>query len=164
MVKRSRSRRMAESAWGVLLVGKAVILSAVVALLLASGVWVSWGTAQHVMLSKGRERGTMTVAACGDKTCTGPFVPTGPATARPRVTITRSVTHRTGEKLKVAVEPGTDDVVRTGWSGVLYAWVPLGGALLLAALVLAGGLRMPRSAWTAGLAGAALMVAAFALL
>ncbi|MCZ4095765.1 hypothetical protein C8250_019310 [Streptomyces sp. So13.3] len=164
MVKRSRSRRMAESAWGVLLVGKAVILSAAVALLLASGVWVSWGTAQHVMLSKGRERGTMTVAACGDKTCTGPFAPAGAATARPRVTITRSVTHRTGEKLKVAVEPGTDDVVRTGWAGVLYAWVPLGGALLLAALVLAGGLRMPRSAWTAGLAGAALMVAAFALL
>ncbi|MDF9813636.1 hypothetical protein M2266_002867 [Streptomyces sp. SPB162] len=52
----------------------------------------------------------------------------------------------------------------TGWAGVLYAWVPLGGALLLAALVLVGGLRMPRSAWTAGLAGAALMVAAFALL
>lgn len=155
---------MAESAWGVLLVGKAVVLSAVVVLLLASGVWESWGTAQHVMLTKGRERGTMTVSACGDKTCTGPFAPDGPATARPRVTITRSVTHRTGEKLPVAVEPGTDDVVRTGWAGVLYAWVPLGGALLLAALVLAGGLRMTRSAWTAGLAGAALMVAAFALL
>lgn len=164
MVKRSRSRRAAESAWGVLLVGKAVILSAVVVLLLVSGVWVSWGTAQHVMLSKGRERGTMTVAACGDKTCTGPFAPTGAATARPKVTVTRSVTHRTGEKLRVAVKPGTDDVVRIGWSGVLYAWVPLGGALLLAALVLAGGLRMPRSAWAAGLAGAALMVAAFVLL
>lgn len=164
MVKRSRARRAAESAWGVLLVGKAVILTALVVLLLASGVWVSWGTAQHVMLTKGRERGTMTVAACGDKKCTGPFAPAGTATARPEVTVTRSVTHHTGEKLQVAVKPGTNVVVRTGWPGVLYAWVPLGGALLMAALVLAGGLRMPRSAWTAGLAGAALMAAAFALL
>lgn len=164
MVKRSRTRRVADSVWGLLLLVKALLVWALVTLLLVSGVWMSWRTAQHVMLTKGRERGTMTVVSCGDDSCTGPFLPSGLGTPRPHVTITRAVTHRTGERLPVAVEPGTDNVVRTGWAGVLHAWVPLAGALLLAALLLAGGLRMPRTAWAVGAAGAALMGAAFAVL
>ena len=38
----------------------------------------------------------------------------------------------------MVVKPGTDEVVRSGPPGVLYAWVPLGGALLLASVVVAG--------------------------
>ncbi|MFF7674936.1 hypothetical protein [Actinacidiphila glaucinigra] len=161
MVKRSLARRTAESAWGLLLVGRIVLLSALVLLMLAAGVWTSWKTAQHVMLTKGREQGTMTVSACGADTCTGPFVPNGLGSVRGKVTIDKAVTHRAGERIPVAVKPGTDDVVRSGLAGVLHAWVPLGGALLLAALVLAGGLRWPRTAWTAAAAGAALLGAAF---
>ncbi|MDX3239923.1 hypothetical protein PV392_30385 [Streptomyces sp. ME03-5709C] len=161
MVKRSLARRTAESAWGLMLVGRIVLLSAVVLVMLAAGVWTSWKTAQHVMLTKGREQGTMTVSACGPDTCTGPFVPTGLGSARGKVTIDKAVTRRTGERIPVAVKPGTDEVVRSGLAGVLHAWIPLGGALLLAALVLAGGLRRPRTAWTAAAAGAALLGAAF---
>ena len=29
-------------------------------LIVAAGAWASWGTAQHAMLTKGRERGTLT--------------------------------------------------------------------------------------------------------
>lgn len=162
MVKRSRTRRTAEGAYGLLLVGRILLLSALVLLILAAGVRTSWKTAQHVMLTKGREQGTMTVSACGEKTCTGPFLPDDRGgEVRARVTIDRTVTHRTGERIPVAVEPGTSTVVRTGTAGVLHAWIPLGGALLLVALVLAGGLRLPRTAWAAGLAGGALLVAAF---
>jgi hypothetical protein len=142
---------------------KVLLLFAVVLLILAGGVWTSWRTAQHIVLTQGRERGTMTVTACGEKTCTGSFLPDNTALGGPRakVTIDRSVTHRTGEKIPVVVEPGTDDVVRTGWAGGLHAWIPLGGALLLVAVVLAGGLRLRRVAWGAGIAGAVLLGAAF---
>ncbi|MGP4003287.1 hypothetical protein [Streptomyces sp. 8N706] len=163
--KRSRTRRAGESAYGLLLVGRNLVMAAVVLLLLVAGVWTSWGTAQHSMLTKGRERGTMMVARCGEERCTGPFVPADPASPdRRKVTIDEAVTHRTGERLLVAVKPGTDDVVRTGWGGVLHAWVPLGGSFMLAALVVAGGLRMRRTAWVLGVLGSALMGASFALL
>jgi len=145
------------------LVGKVVLLSGVVLVLVMAGVWTSWRTAQDVMPAKGREHGTMTVGACGEDLCTGSFVPTGAGVARPKVSIDKSSTRRTGEKLAVAVRPGTDEVVRTGWGGVLQAWVPLAGALLLASVVLAGGLRMRRTAWVSGVAGGVLLVAAFAV-
>ncbi|MFG1809141.1 hypothetical protein [Streptomyces sp. NPDC049040] len=161
MVKRSRSRRVAEGAWGLVLLARVVGVTAVAALLLVSGAWDSWRTAQHVMLTKGREHGTMTLASCGDSVCTGPFVPKGTAVARPRVTIELPIRHTTGAKVPVAVEPGTSKVVRAGWGGVLFAWVPFGGALLLAAVVLAGGLRMRRTAWVLAGCGAALLAGAF---
>jgi hypothetical protein len=164
--RRSRVRRAGESAYGLLLVCKNVAMAGVALLLLAAGAWTSWDdTAQHAMLTKGRERGAVTIARCGSDTCTGPFVPADPAGAsRPEVTIDKAVTHKKGELLLVAVRPGTDEVVRTGRAGVLYAWVPFGGALLLAALVVAGGLRMRRTAWVLGLLGAALLGASFATL
>ncbi|MGW3244300.1 hypothetical protein [Streptomyces sp. NPDC001070] len=161
MVKRSLARRTAESTWGLLLVGRIVLLSALILFILAAGVWTSWKTAQHVMLTKGREQGTMTVSACGADTCTGPFVPEGLGSVRAKVTIDKSVTHRTGERIPVAVKPGTDEVVRRGLAGVLHAWIPLAGALLLASLILAGGLRWPRTAWTTAIAGGLLLGAAF---
>lgn len=59
------------------------------------------------------------------------------------------------------MKPGTGDVVRTGTPGFLHAWVPLGGALVLAALVIAGGMRLTRTAWGTGIAGAVLLLATF---
>ncbi|MER5969308.1 hypothetical protein ABT112_06125 [Streptomyces sp. NPDC002055] len=162
--KRSRVRRAGESAFGLLLLGRNLLMAAVALVILVAGVWTSWGTAQYSMLTKGRELGTMTVARCGEKSCTGPFVATGPGEDRRTVSVDEAVTHREGERLLVAVKPGTDEVVRTGWGGVLHAWVPLAGALMLAAVVVAGGLRMRRTAWGLGLAGVALMGASFAVL
>ncbi|GGN37764.1 hypothetical protein [Streptomyces fuscichromogenes] len=144
---------------------RVVSMGAVAVLILVAGVWGSWGTAQDVMLTKGRERGTVTVTACGDDTCTGPFAPvsTG-ASKRASVVMDKSVGVRKGQTYDVIVKPGTEDVVRSGPAGVLYSWVPLGGALLLASVVVAGGLRLTRVAWLLGGSGIALLTAAFAAL
>ncbi|MER5517888.1 hypothetical protein [Streptomyces sp. NPDC002763] len=142
--------------------GRVVSMGAVAVLILVGGVWGSWGTAQHVMLTKGKERGTVAVTACGADTCTGPFTPAASgASARSRVVIGKSVAVRKGQTYDVIVKPGTDEVVRSGPAGILLAWVPLGGALLLAAVVVAGGLRLTRVAWALGGSGIALLTAAF---
>jgi hypothetical protein len=140
-------------------------MGAVAVLILVAGVWGSWGTAQDVMLTKGKERGTVTVTACGDDTCTGPFAPVSAGAAkRASVVLDKSVGVRKGKTYDVIVKPGTDDVFRSGSAGVLYAWVPLGGALLLASVVVAGGLRLTRVAWLLAGCGIALLTAAFAAL
>ena len=64
----------------------------------------------------------------------------------------------------MTVKPGTTQAVRTGSAGILHAWVPFAGSLLLAALVVAGGMRLRRTAWVMGLLGAVLLGAAFAAL
>lgn len=146
-----------------------VTAMALVALVLvAAGVRASWGTAQHVLLSKGRQHGTMTVTGCGDEVCTGRFVPEGPEgpagptePSRTDMTIARSVAVEKDGRYEVVVKPDTTEAVRTGWAGGLHAWLPLGGALLLASLVIGGGLRWTRLAWGTGAAGGALLVAAF---
>lgn len=162
---RSRTRRAGESAYGLLLLARQLAVAGVVLLILGAGVWGSWGTAQHVMLSKGREHGTMTVAHCSDEKCTGSYAPGSPGSQpRDRVVLGQSVGTKKGSEVAVAVKPGTDEVVRSGASGLFRAWIPLGGALLLASVVIAGGLRMHRTAWTTGLAGAALLVGAFVTL
>ena len=102
------------------------------------------------------------MASCGEKTCTGPYEPQSPAVARNGVIIERSVAVKKGAELPVVVKPGTDEAVRAGTAGALYAWVPLGGALVLAGLVIGGGLRLSRTAWGTGLSGAALLMAAVA--
>ncbi|MER8086395.1 MULTISPECIES: hypothetical protein [unclassified Streptomyces] len=153
-MKRSSSHRA-------LALARSAALGCVVLLLLVAGVYSSWGSAHHIVLAKGREHGTMTVTGCGADVCTGPFAPSGQAAARSRVTIDKSVAVRRGDRFPVVVKPGTNDVVRTGAPGFLHAWVPLGGALVLAALIIGGGLRMPRTAWGTGIAGAALLVATF---
>ncbi|MER5463133.1 hypothetical protein ABT010_21105 [Streptomyces sp. NPDC002668] len=144
-----------------LLYGRRAAMSCVAALLLAAGVWSSWGTAQHVLLAKGREHGTLKIASCGEETCTGPYEPEDTAAPRSHVTIDKSVAVRKGAKLAVVVKPGTDEAVRTGTAGALYAWLPLGGALVLAGLVIGGGLRLTRLAWATAAAGGALLVGAF---
>ncbi|WP_351233470.1 hypothetical protein [Streptomyces sp. NPDC002133] len=141
--------------------GRRAAMVLVALLLLVAGAWSSWTTAQHVLLAKGREHGTLTVAGCGEETCTGPYDPEGPEASRAGMTIDRSVAVTKGAKLSVVVKPGTDEVVRTGWSGALHAWVPFGGALLLAACVIGGGLRWRRIAWGTAAAGGALLVGAF---
>ncbi|MEW2300415.1 hypothetical protein AB0958_10640 [Streptomyces sp. NPDC006655] len=141
---------------------RVVTMGAVAVLILVGGVWGSWGTAQHVMLTKGKERGTVRVTSCGADVCSGPFTPVSPgASARPGVVIDRSVAVRKGQTYDVIMKPGTDEVVRSGPAGFLYSWVPFGGALLLASVVVAGGLRLSRVAWALGVSGLVLLTAAF---
>ncbi|KAA0930625.1 MULTISPECIES: hypothetical protein [Streptomyces] len=153
------SRRRAVAA---LRFGRLAVMGAVAVLILVAGVRASWGTAQHVMLTKGRERGTMTVAECSEERCSGPYRPVSVgSTARGRVVLDGAVAVEEGRTYTVVVKPGTDEVVRAGAGGLLYAWVPLGGALLLASVVVAGGLGRSRLGWALGGAGLALVTAAF---
>ncbi len=137
------------------------VMGVVALLLLIAGVWASWGTAQHVMLTKGRERGTMTIGGCDAEECVGSYAPLSAGSrARERVVLDGSVGADPGERIAVVVKPDTDQVVRAGTSGLLRAWVPLGGALLLAAVIIAGGVRAPRTAWATAAAALALLTAA----
>ncbi|MFI1161629.1 hypothetical protein [Streptomyces sioyaensis] len=161
--RRSRTRRVGESAYGALLVARIVVMGLLASLLLVAGVWTSWHTAQYAMLVKARERGLMTVSACAGERCTGPYRPTGgDGQRRAKVSIAQAAAPAKGEQVEVTVEPGTTHAVRTGTAGILHAWVPFAGALLLAALVVAGGMRLRRTAWVMGLLGAVLLGAAFA--
>ncbi|MET7759134.1 hypothetical protein ABZT27_31175 [Streptomyces sp. NPDC005389] len=136
-------------------------MALVALLLVVAGAWTSWASAQHVLLAKGREHGTLTVTGCTDDTCSGRYAPDDASSTRRTLTIARSVAAEQGVTIPVVVKPGTDEGVRTGWGGGLHAWLPLGGALLLAAPLIGGGLRLPRTAWSMAGAGAALLVAAF---
>lgn len=148
-----------------LLLGRRAAMGGLAVLLLVAGVWASWGTAQHVMLGDEREQGTMRVTRCSSDTCVGSYVPsTDGFEPRERVEIDRSIAEKKGVRIPVAVKPGTSEVVRTGGPGFLHAWLPLGGALLLAAVVVAGGLRLPRAAWILALAGGTLLTASFVTL
>ncbi|MEV8568183.1 hypothetical protein AB0436_21845 [Streptomyces sp. NPDC051322] len=149
---------------GVLLYAGRAVLGCVAVLIVVAGFWSSWGTAQHVLLAKGRDHGSLTVSSCTGKVCTGRYVPSAGSAPHAGLWIDRSTAAKKGERLPVVVRPGSHEAIRTGAAGALHAWVPLGGALLLAALVVAGGLRMTRTAWVAGVAGAGLLVAAFVAL
>ncbi|GAA3059049.1 hypothetical protein [Streptomyces glomeratus] len=149
----------------VLRFGRFAAMGTVAALILIAGVWGSWGTAQYVMLTKGRERGTVEVTRCGEDTCSGPFTPlSSGARRRASVVIPKTVAVQQGRTYTVVVKPDSDDVVRSGPAGILYAWIPLGGALLLASVVVAGGLRLVRAAWLLAGVGIALLTAAFVVL
>ncbi|MFI6207093.1 hypothetical protein ACIBAI_11895 [Streptomyces sp. NPDC051041] len=146
----------------VLRFGWPAVTGTVAVLILIAGVWASWGTAQHVMLPKGREHGTVEVTRCGADSCTGPYTPVSAGSQpRGRVVVEDTVAVAEGRTYPVVVKPGSDDVVRSGTAGLLYAWVPLGGALLLASVLVAGGLRLTRAAWMLAGAGLALLTAAF---
>ncbi|MBO1336542.1 hypothetical protein [Streptomyces sp. VRA16 Mangrove soil] len=143
-------------------VPRRVASAALVLLLSVAGCWASWGTAQHVVFPKGREHGQLTITRCTGSTCAGSFVPAaeGPV-RRPRVTISRSVGEKKGARLSVVLKPDSAQAVRTGAAGFFKAWIPLGGALLLACVVLAGGMRDRRLAWVTGGAGFVLLTAAW---
>jgi hypothetical protein len=171
-------RRAGESAYGLLLLARAALMGVVATVLLMAGVWTSLDGMRQAVADRGAVRGTVTVEECDGWTCTGSFAPEGGgAGARARVTVDAPVSHEAGERLPAALWPASggaggdeggdgsgDTVVRTGTAGVVYAWLPLAGSLVLASPVIAGGLRMRRTAWAAGLLGVALMGAAFALL
>ncbi|MFF7313019.1 hypothetical protein [Streptomyces sp. NPDC008137] len=151
-----------QSSRAVLRFGRFAAMGTVAALILIAGVWASWGTAQHVMLTKGRERGTVDVTRCGPDVCTGAFAPLSEgAQPRPRVELEKSVAVERGRTYTVVLKPHSDHAVRSGPAGILYAWIPLGGALLLASVVVAGGLLRTRVAWVLALSGFALLTAAF---
>ncbi|WP_405583692.1 hypothetical protein [Streptomyces sp. NBC_01092] len=154
-----------QGAFTALRFGRLAAMGAVAVLILIAGVWASWSTAHHVMLTKGRESGTIAVTRCGADTCSGPYTPVSQG-SQPRrsVVIEKNVAVRKGQTYTVVVKPGTGEVVRSGPAGVLYAWVPLGGALLLASVVVAGGLRRTRLAWVMAGLGTALLTAAFAVI
>ncbi|MYV57426.1 hypothetical protein [Streptomyces sp. SID3212] len=151
----------ASSSERLFLLGRRTAMGGVAVLLLAAGFWSSWGTAQHVVLAKGREHGTLTVTSCSASSCTGSYDPDGPAGPRTGMSAERSVAVKEGERVPVVVKPDTDEVVRTGLGGQLHAWLPFGGALLLASPLIGAGLRMTRTAWVTGLAGLALLLATF---
>lgn len=159
--KRSLTRRAGESAYGAMLLGRNLLIGLVAGVLLVAGAWTSWGKAQHAMFPRDGNLGTMTVQECDGRTCTGPFVSASGGSAPSVVKISESSTRDLKETLNVSLRPGTDEVVRTGVGGVLHSWVPLGGGLALAGVVVAGGLRMRRTGWVFGLTGIALMVGAF---
>jgi hypothetical protein len=164
-VKRSRARRAGESAYGLLLLAKNVVMALLALLILVAGVWYSWATARPAMYASAADRGTIMVARCGSDWCTGAFTPADASgQARARVRIDEEVVGGKGSRVAVAERLGTDEVVRTGMAGVLHAWVPFAGALLLASLLVGGGLRLRRTAWGLGLVGAALIGASFATL
>ncbi|MEU5631014.1 hypothetical protein ACH47C_05550 [Streptomyces rishiriensis] len=165
-----RSHRRRSSSWrgpaggsaAALRWGRFVAMGAVAVVILVAGVWGSWGAAQHVMLTKGRERGTVAVARCDGGWCAGRYAPVSAgSTARARVVIEDSVAVRVGGRYAVVLKPGSDEAVRSGPAGVLLAWVPLGGALLLASVVVAGGLGRVRAGWVLAGSGVALLTAAF---
>ncbi|WP_436738450.1 hypothetical protein [Streptomyces sp. BBFR102] len=163
--RRSRTRRAGESAYGLLLLGGRALMGFLAVLLLVAGAWASWPAAQHVMFPQSREQGTVTVVRCGAERCAGPFAPASDdAERRGQVTLDRSAAADKGTELPVVLKPGTTSAVRSGFPGLLHAWVPLGGALLLASVVVAGGIRMRRTAWGLAGAGALLLTGAFLLL
>ena len=158
----SAAARPRQASSALLQLGRIAAMGTVAALILIAGVWASWGTAQHVLLTKGREQGTVEVTGCDDGSCSGPYTPVSAGSReRERVVVEDSVAVAEGRTYSVVVKPGSDQVVRSGPAGVLYAWVPLGGALLLASVVVAGGLRRTRAAWAMAGAGVALLTAAF---
>ncbi|WP_409471595.1 hypothetical protein [Streptomyces sp. HC307] len=151
-----------QGAFTVLRFGRLAAMGVVAALILIAGVWASWSSAQYVMLTKGRESGTIEVTGCGADTCTGPYTPISAGSqARERVVIENSAAVADGETYTVVMKPGSSEVVRSGPAGILYSWVPLGGALLLASVVVAGGLGRTWAAWVMAGSGFALITAAF---
>ncbi|WP_329457463.1 hypothetical protein [Streptomyces sp. NBC_01497] len=144
--------------------GRSVVMALVALVLLVGGGYASWDDAQHVMLAKGRQHGVYAVTACGDATCAGSFDPDGPGGPESDMTIKSSVAAHKGERFPVVVKPGTHDVVRSDTAGSLHAWEPMGGALLLAGLVIAGGMRLGRFGLIVAALGAAQLFATFLLI
>ncbi|GAA1914677.1 hypothetical protein GCM10009716_25160 [Streptomyces sodiiphilus] len=166
--KRGRFRRAGESAVGMLLLARLAAMALLALLLVAAGAWASWDTARHALRGDGLEQGTLTLRSCDADACTGTFRPSedagrGDAPVRQNVTLEQSIGRGEGDTLHVALRPGTDEAVRTGVAGALQASLPLAGALLLAAVVVAGGLRMFRTAWSLAGLGLAMIGTTFLL-
>ncbi|GAA2385340.1 hypothetical protein GCM10010420_04700 [Streptomyces glaucosporus] len=163
--RRGRVRRAGESAYGMLLLARTALMGAVAAVLLMGGAWTSLDGMRLVTADRGGVRGTLTVEECDGWTCRGVFASEdGAGDASAGTVLETPVHHGAGEELPVVMWPGAGEALRTGAAGVLWAWLPFAGALILASPVIAGGLRMRRTALAAGLLGAVLVGAAFAVL
>ena len=140
-----------------------VLSSALLAVLLVvAGCWSSWDTVQHSLYAKEGQRGVLTLAGCDRSACTGAFAPrsaVGEEVADVR--LTQRIGLEQGDRLAVALWPDSTDAIRTGLPGFLYAWLPLTGSLLLAALLIAGGMRLYRVGWAVGGLALALIGATF---
>ncbi|MET9495017.1 hypothetical protein [Streptomyces sp. NPDC006552] len=139
-------------------VSRRIVASVIALLLVVAGFWASWGAAQHVVFPTGRTHGELLVQRCEGSRCSGPL-----ASARDGadVWMRRSVGVKKGARIAVVVKPGSRQAVRSGVAGFFTAFMPLGGALLLASIVLAGGMLNRRLAWITSGAGVALLTAAF---
>ena len=157
-VRRSFARRAGESAFGVLLLVRYLLLGLLTLLIVVGGVLGSWDTARDAMSPGDLPQGRLTLAACSDDACTGVFEPSGATVA-----LVQPIAREPGETLDVAVYEDTGEAIRTGLPGVLYSWLPLMGALLLASVVIAGGLRMYRVAAATGATALAALGLTFAL-
>jgi hypothetical protein len=140
-----------------------VLCSALIAVLLVvAGCWSSWDTVQHSLYAKEDQRGVLTLADCDRSACTGAFAPrstVGDAVAEVR--LTQRIGLEQGDELTVALWPDSTDAIRTGLAGFLYGWLPLSGSLLLASLLIAGGMRLYRVGWAVGGLALALLGATF---
>ncbi|MCX3060660.1 hypothetical protein [Streptomyces beihaiensis] len=141
-----------------------VVMAAVAVLVLAAGGWASWGTARRLVFPDGLERGSVTVTRCAGTRCSGSFVSASAGAPGASVSLARSAGEKRGVRVPVVREPGSKVVVRSDGAGFLAAWIPLGGALLLVAPLVGGGMRRGRWGWCAALAGVTVLSAAFAAL
>jgi hypothetical protein len=173
-VRSSRARRAGDSAFGALLLARIAFLGLLALLVVVAGAWASWDTARHAMVADGQQRGTLTLRACDREACVGSFEPAEPdgggaGDAPGSAVLRETIGLEPGQELPVALVPApaepadgyVPEAVRTGAAGVLYAWLPLTGGLLLASLVLAGGLRLYRTAWAVAVLALAGLTATF---
>ncbi|WP_052849607.1 hypothetical protein [Streptomyces avicenniae] len=156
--RRGAARRTGDSAFGALLLARNLLLLLVAALLVAGGVRESWDLAPHAMFPGDREQGDMLLTACDRDACTGTFSPGGRT-----VVLEQTVGREAGETLPVVLKPDSTLAVRSDAAGILLAWLPLTGALLLAAIVVGGGLRWARTAWSLALLSLTALGVTFAL-
>ena len=140
-----------------------VALSALlVVLLVVAGVWSSWDTVRHALYATDQQRGTLTLESCDRAACLGAFAPHSTVGAElSDVRLPQRVGLEKGEELSVALWPDSTDAIRTGLPGFFYGWLPLTGSLLLAALIIAGGMRLYRVGWAVGGLALALIGATF---
>jgi hypothetical protein len=138
-----------------------LVFGTAVLVLLVAGAWMGLKSSRDVV-SSDRVRGTMHVTSCKQSTaCVGDFTPQKDRHGPKHVRISKIAVGKPGERLLVALRPGTDEVVRTGTGGLAQAWVVMGGALLLSSFILASGLGMRRIPLLGTLVGLLILAGAF---
>ncbi|GAA3878272.1 hypothetical protein [Streptomyces sedi] len=152
--RRSAARRAGESAFGALLLARLVVSWLLAVALVAGGAWASWEDARYTFGVRDIEESEITLLRCEPEGCAGVSTVSGDM-----VVLEQRFGRAEGERLTVVRPPEGDVVLRSDGAGRLYSLAPLAGGLLLASVVIAGGLRRYRVAWTvAGVALAQLLL------